>query len=376
MSAGLIAVGAGGGILLVVTLADVFVTIFNYDGFTFLTARLHRLYWTALRGLVSMLPGRGRDAVLALGSAALLPATLLTWLALEISAFAMMYLPGLAGGSFRLASGLENQAGAAYYFSAGDITSLTFGDVVARTGTYRALADIETVIGLATVGLAVTYVLAALDALASLNRLHGRVRRQAIEPNRPATIVARYFHGGQPEELSSLLQSLTEDLDEYDQGLRRYPVVFYVHTRNTQRSLPRIFAALGDLIELIRWGLPPDQPLTSHPYLLALADQYTTTLARLQRSFVGTPHDTTPAPLPPHSFRADFQASTPQDPLVRAFRSLLDQAAENSGLEAPACTPEATTYERYREWLPFHCRRRAFIRKVTAALGYPAPTAS
>jgi hypothetical protein len=37
MSPGLIAVGAAGGVLLLVTLADVFVTIFNYDGFTFLT---------------------------------------------------------------------------------------------------------------------------------------------------------------------------------------------------------------------------------------------------------------------------------------------------------------------------------------------------
>jgi hypothetical protein len=370
MSAGLIAVDACGGALLVVTLADVFVTIFNYDGFAFLTARLHRLFWTGLRITASVLPHRVRHEVLALGSAALLPATLLTWLVLETSAFAMMYLPGMASGSFKLADGLPGQIGTAYYFSAGDITSLTFGDVIARTGIYRALADAETVIGLATVGLAVTYVLAALDALASLNRLHGRVRRQAIEPNRPATIVARYFHGGQPEELSSLLQAFTEDLEEYDQGLRRYPVVFYVHTRRAQRSVPRIFGALGDLIELIRWGLPPDHPLTSHPYLLALADQYTTTLQRLQRSFTGASHDSATPPLPRDRFWAEYQAGAPDDLRVRAFRSLLEQAAENSGLDAGVCEPEARTYERYREWLPFHRRRHAFVDAVTVALGY------
>ncbi len=40
MSTGLIAVGVAGGVLLLVTLADIFVAVFNYDGFTFLTARV------------------------------------------------------------------------------------------------------------------------------------------------------------------------------------------------------------------------------------------------------------------------------------------------------------------------------------------------
>jgi hypothetical protein len=306
----------------------------------------------------------------------MLPATLVIWLALEISAFAMMYLPGMAGGYFRLGGPLRGGIGTAYYFSAGDISSLTFGNVVARNGIFGALAEVETVIGLATVGLAVTYVLAALDALASLNRLHGRVRRQATEPNCPASIVARYYHGGQPEELSSLLQAFTEDLEEYDQRLRRYPVVFYVHTRRVERSVPRVFAALGDLVELIRWGLPPRQPLTTHPYLLALGDEYTTTVRRLQRSFVGPPRDPPSCPLPPQDFWREYHADRPADRHVRAFRSLQEQAGHNSGLGADPCGLEARTYERYREWLPFHCRRRAFIDRVTVALGYPASAAS
>ncbi len=257
MSAGLIAAGVAGGVLLMVTVADIFIAVFNYDGFTFLTARMHRLIWGGLRRLAWLLPRRSRDASLSLASAALLPATLAGWLVLEIVAFAMMYLPGMAGGSFRLSNHLTGQIGTAVYFSAGDISSLTFGDVVAASRIYRALADLETIIGLATVSLAIAYVLAALDALGSLNRLHNRVRRQATTPNRPATIVARYFRGGQPEELSSLLQSLAEDLEGYDQGLRRYPVVFYFHTRRAERSIPQVFTALGDLIELIRWGSRP-----------------------------------------------------------------------------------------------------------------------
>ena len=376
MSPGLIAVGVAGGVVLLVTLADVFVTIFNYDGFTFLTARIHRLAWHWLRRLAWMMPPRSRDVVLSIASAAMLPATLAGWLVFQVSAFAMMYLPGMAGGSFRLTGNLPGQIGTAYYFSAGDITSLTFGDVVAASWIYRALTDLETVIGLATVGLAITYVLAALDALASLNRLHGRVRRHAIEPNRPSTIVTRYFHGGQPDELGSLLQAFAEDLEGYDQGLRRYPVVFYFHTRRVERSIPRVFAALGDLIELIRWGLPADQPLTSHPYLLAVADEYTTTVRRLQRSFTGPTLDQPPAPLPEEEFWEQYRCARPADPLVAAYRSLREEARQASGLTGDPGAPQARTYERYLEWLPFHCRRRAFIDRVNTALGYPQSTAS
>jgi hypothetical protein len=376
MSPGLIAVGAVGGVVLLVTLADLFVTVFNYDGFTFMAARFHRLFWRGLRRSTAWLPARGRASVLSLGSAAMLPATLVFWLVLEVSAFALMYLPGLAAGWFQLSGYLRPQLGTAFLLSAGDISSLTFGDVVPRGGLYQALADAETAVGLATVSLAVTYVLTAFDALASLNRLHGRVRRQATEPNRPATIVARYFKGGAPGELVSTLQAFTEDLENYDQGLRRYPVAFYFHTRRPERSIPRIFAALGDLIELTRWGLRADQPLTKHPDLLALADEYSNTARRLQTSFVGPADDSQPEPLPEELFWRNYCQERPADEFVLAFRCLGEEAERASGLPRDPRSAAAQTYQRYREWLPFHYHRRALIDRLTEALGYPHTAAS
>jgi hypothetical protein len=376
MSPGLIAVGVLGAIVLVLTLADVFVTVFNYDGFTFAAARLHRLLWGGLRWGTSWLPAPGRAALLSLGSAAMLPATLAFWLVLEISAFALIYVPGLAAGWFRLSGPLRPQIGTAYYLSAGDISSLTFGDVVPHSGLYQAVADVETIVGLATVGLAVTYILTAFDALNSLNKLHGRVRRQAAEPNRPSTIVARYFHGGQPGELGNVLQALAEDLENYDQGLRRYPIAFYFHTRRPERSIPRVFAALGDLIEVTRWGLRADQPLTRHPDLLALADEYAATARRLQASFVGPADDRPPAPLPEDAFWGHYCQDRPADEYVLAFRCLGDEADQASGLSSDPHSPGAQTYQRYREWLPFHHRRRTLVDRLTVALGYPEQAAS
>ncbi len=274
-----LAVGAAGGLLLVLVLVDLFVTIFGYDGFTFLAPRAHRALWALMRWATSWLPKRPRRTLLALGSAGLLPATIALWLGLEMAAFAMIYVPGLASGGFVVAPHAGRGAGSAFYLSGGALTSLTFGDYIPRAPLDRAMLDFETVVGIATFTLAITYVLSAFDALAKLRSVHARVRRNAVEPHRPSTILERRYRSGDASYYSDFLQAIVEGLDEYDEGLRRFPVAFYFHTRRTERSMPLIMAALGQLIELSRWGLPSSEAITRDPNLLALVEGYSTRMA-------------------------------------------------------------------------------------------------
>jgi hypothetical protein len=74
-SAGDLAIGAAGGLIVLVALADLFVTVFNYDGFSFLANRIHGLLWKTMRALCRPLPDRPRHGALSLGSASMLPAT-------------------------------------------------------------------------------------------------------------------------------------------------------------------------------------------------------------------------------------------------------------------------------------------------------------
>jgi hypothetical protein len=360
------AAGAGGAALLLLALIDLFIAIFNYDGFTFLSERLHHLTWRALRRTSALLPERARHGYLSLGSAGMLPLTLAWWLALEITAFALLYLPGLGGDGFARGTGDAGIA-AAFYLSGGAISSLTFGDITPRSGLDRALVDLETIVGLTTFTLGLTYVLTAFDTLSGLNRLHGRVRRHAIDPNQPSSIIRRYYHGGQASELSEVLSAFSEDLETYDQGLRRYPVVFYFHTRRPEHSIPTVFNALGTVIELLRWGLPSDDPMREEPHLLALAEQFTTTVNRLQRSFVGPDTLSPPDPLPPKEFDARYAGpATVDDHYVSAFRHLRREAAAACGRADDA----SDRYPSYLEWLPFHHRHRVFLDRAADVLGY------
>lgn len=372
---GSLAVGAAGAVVVVVAGLDLFLTVFNYDGFTFIAGRFQQLLWRVVRVSARPLPHRLRHPALSIGSAAMLPATVALWLGLEITGFALMFEPGVVSGAFKL-NGADSTLGTAFYLSAGAISSLTFGDVVARAPLDRALVDLETIVGLATFTLALGYVVTAFGVLGALENLHGRVRRHAEDPDRPSSILARHFQGGQTSDLPSFLQALGDDLENYDQGLRRYPVVYYFHTRRVRRSIPFVFAALGELLALLRWGLPASEPMTQDPFLAALLDGYATTLDRLRRSFVGPDPIEVPEPLPSPAFSSAYESEDAEgQESVRAFRRLERRAQSAAGLPT-IDERSADAYERYREWFPFACRQRVVLSRVARALGYESPTAT
>jgi hypothetical protein len=370
-SAGDLTVGAAGALIVVAALADLFVTVFNYDGFSFLANRLHGVLWKTMRTLARPLPEGARHAALSLGSASMLPATYALWLGLEVTGFALIFYAGLQGND--LVSRAGHDIGAGFYLSGGDITSLTFGDITARSGLMRAMVDLETVIGLTTFTLALGYVVTTFGVLRTLDGLHAIVRRHAEDPGRPSSILARHFRGGQPTELPSLLQSITEKLEEYDQGLRRYPVVYYFHTRRLARSIPRIFTSLGRLLALLRWGLPADEPMTEDPLLGALIAEYGTTLDRLQRSFVGPPELNPPAPVSAEEFARQYAAARdggPAEENVQGFRELQQAARRGAGIPLPDDDGDDRSYEQYVDWLPFAYRNRVVLGRIADALGY------
>lgn len=369
-SAGDLAIGAAGAAIALAGLLDLFVTVFNYDGFSFLANRLQGVLWKFMRTAARALPTRARHTFLSLASAAMLPATYALWLGLLIIGFALMFFAGLRSQAFVSHAG--SGIGTAFYLSAGDLTSLTFGDVTARAALMRALLDLETVIGLTTFTLALGYVVTTFDVLKTLDGLHAIVRRHAEDPSKPSSILARHFRGGQPSELPSLLESITEKLEDYDQGLRRYPVVYYFHTRRLSRSIPHVFANLGRLVALLRWGLPADEPMSQDPLLVALIDEYEVTLERLQESFVGPPDLDTPDPLGPDEFAHEYAAAEdrPSDPEVERFRELQEAARSSAGIDAPEPAADEQTYRQYREWLPFSYRSRVILTRVADALGY------
>jgi hypothetical protein len=371
---------AFGVLLVAVAVVDLFLTVFNYDGFTFLAGRFQRVVWRTIRAAGGLMPRRSRAAALSLGSGFMLPATVFLWLSLEIFGFALIYWAGLRSGGMTSSHGVGRGLGGALYMSAGDISTLTFGDVIASSGFWRAAVDVQAMLGLGTFTLALGYLVTTYGVLANLDSLHSTVRRNAAEPVRPSSILVRHYRGGEPSELPDLLESLSEKLESYDEGLRRYPVVYYFHTRRTERSVPRVVWTLGELLSLIRWGLPADDPMTDDPWLAALLDQYVVTVRRLQRSFVG------PHPLPESHpveravFDRSYIAGGSDGPVgsgssgeqaVARFLDMQGRARAAADLTPPPDDDLEQAYQRYCEWHSFTHLRDLVLERISDRLGYP-----
>ncbi|HET6873758.1 MAG TPA: hypothetical protein VFH70_03215 [Acidimicrobiales bacterium] len=127
---------------------------------------------------------------------------------------------------------------------------------------------------------------------------------------------------------------MSERLESYDEGLRRYPVVFYFHTRRLARSIPRVFDSLGGLMEALRWGLPAGSAMSDGPWVHVLLEQYDSTLDRLQRSFVG-PRSLEPPPAVTPAEFAEAYRSGAGDASAVGFRDLQDRTRAAAGLAAP-----------------------------------------
>lgn len=358
-----------GAFLVLLAGVDLFLTVFNYDGFTFLAGRYQGFVWRLTILVTAALPPRPRRAARSLGSAMLVPATVALWLGLEISGFALIYQSGLVSHGLHPTQRLAPGFGSAFYFSAGVISTLAFGDLVPHGAVYQAVTDLQAITGLATFTLALGYVVTAFGVLGNLDTLHNTVTRHARDPERPSSILARHYRGGAPAELTDLLQALSDQLEAYDNGLRRYPVVFYFHTRRVARSVPRVFSTLGSLLAHIRWGLPADDAMADDPWLVVLLEQYASTMSRLQRSFVG-PREAEPPPIPTaEEFGAAYRRGSGDDSVV-AFRALQDRTRAATGLPADPDEDADRAYERFREWFFFHHRNAAVLDRVSRRLGY------
>ncbi len=63
-----LAFAAAGLLVVLLALIDLFLTVFNYDGFSFIAARYQSLLWRVMQLATRPLPNRARHALLSIGS--------------------------------------------------------------------------------------------------------------------------------------------------------------------------------------------------------------------------------------------------------------------------------------------------------------------
>ena len=359
-----------GGFLIFVGIADVFLTVLHYDGFGFLSSRLYRILFSSMRSLTRSMPPKARALGLSLVAPLMVPAIFTVWMILEITGFAFLYYAGMNEQTFNFSNPrLEPSFGVALYMSGTAIPTLGFGDVTPTSGVYQILAISESLVGFGILTLAVTYLIGVYGVLQQLGVLAAGLFHQASDTGDPLSILAPHFPAGEPRELETHVMALHRGLVEVYEGVRRYPIVYYYHSRRAYRSLPYTFRMMGGMAAALRWGLPAGHPGSLTPWLPTLITGLDTITAYLDERFLSEHLEGAPKLVPFETFEAVLTlGKEPSDRWLARFLEVEGAMRELARIEEALDPKEA--YSRYTDWLPFAHRIRAFYEASAEDLGY------
>ena len=163
--------------------------------------------------------------------------------------------------------------------------------------------------------------------------------------------------------------ALHRELVEVYEGIRRYPIVYYYHSRRAYRSLPFAFRMIGGMAGALRWGLPRDHPGSQTPWLPTLIVGLETLITYLDELFLSVDLEDPPDPVPFETFEAALDRDKePSDLWLDRFFQIESFMREIVRFEDRPDPDEA--YECYKQWLPFAHRNRSFFEASARDLGY------
>jgi Ion channel len=360
-----------GVFLIFVGLLDVFFTVLHYDGFGFLSSRLYRRIFGLVRFLTRPLPRRYRALGLSMAAPLMVPVTIAAWILLVTLGYALVYYAGMDGETFFSLPGknLDPSLLEALYLSGVAVSTLGFGDITPTSTLYQAIVVSEALVGFGILTLAISYIIGVYGVLQRLGVLAAGLHHQAQDTDNPWTILAPHFQGSKPVALESHLMELHRGLVEVYEGMRRYPIVYYYHSRRAYRSLPYTFRTMGGMAGALRWGLPTGHLASQTPWLPTLITGLTTLMVYMDERFLSEHLEDAPKPVSFEGFEAALTGQRdPPDWFSKRFVEMERWMRDLAHLEEAPDAKEA--YERYSEWLPFAHHVRAFFEASAKDLGY------
>ncbi|MCU0533069.1 MAG: potassium channel family protein [Hydrococcus sp. Prado102] len=261
------AIGTG---LVLLAIADIYLTVLYPRGDKgIVSVPLSRGLWQLFR-----LAGRAgakrnrtdakrllvRDRILSFMGPTLLVTTVAIWILLLLFGFALIAWPAL-GKEIQMEMGeTPTDFMTAIYYSGFSLATLGTGDITPRTGTYRLLMVLETILGFSTLTMTLTYFESVYSQLIQRNSfalsLYNRTGRTADA----AEMLARFgtsgsFDSSTKQTISNMAQSLLNILETH----HSYPALGYFRLQESYYSLARIAFTIMDAVTLIKSALSEEE---------------------------------------------------------------------------------------------------------------------
>jgi hypothetical protein len=337
----------GGAALMVLFLADIFLTVlYARAGTGLLAPHWNRLIWAIVKGVARM-AGRHRPVVLSFAGPMIVVALIAFW-ALGLTLAAALIIRPELGTAIRPSSGdTPTDLVTALLVAGNSLSIVGGGDYAPHTAGTRLLYLLNSLIGASVLSLVLSYLVQVYSALRERNALALTIDLMTGETGDAAEMLARLGPGGDFGDATSALDNLVHPLTATKEAHHFYPLLFYFRFGEPRYAVSRLSFILLDLTTLIDAALDR----RSHQALVCSAPA--TSLRRCALLLLET--------LDRHFPTAAAAPDPAQTRLYKESYAAASEALRRAGIDA---LPNAGSYAGDRaRWEPL-------VRRVAPSLGY------
>lgn len=249
----------GGAVLMLLFLADIFLTaLYARAGTGLLAPYWNRLVWALLSGIAALF-GRRRGAALSFGGPLIVVSLILFW-ALGLTVGAALIIQPELGTAIRPSSGQASTDFVTALLVAGNSLSIVGGgDYSPHSAGTRLLFILNSLIGASVLSLVLSYLVQVYSALRERNVLALTVDLMTGGTGDAAEMLARIGPDGDFSNAVTELGNLVQPLAQIKEAHHFYPLLFYFRFKDPLYSVSRFGFVLLDLTTLIDTTLDPQE---------------------------------------------------------------------------------------------------------------------
>jgi hypothetical protein len=245
--------GAG---IIVLALVDMFATVL-YARINMGPASklLSRTIWWAFHRVAGLLPQGRRDLLFSFCGPVVISAMVLDWAILLTLGSALLIHPALGTGVVASDGATPTDFVTALYAGGGSIAVVGASDFAPKTGVFRLLFLLNSVLGLSLISLALTYLMQVYNALQRRNTIARRIDALTGHTGDAAELVAGLGAQGRFSTGYTSLSSTADEVGAVTEAHHFYPSLFYFRFREEVYSVSRFSQVALDTVSLIKSGL-------------------------------------------------------------------------------------------------------------------------
>ena len=320
------AVSAAGASIVLLGLADAFLTILHPDRDGKVSATLNRGVWRVAVGVTRLRPA-WRKHVLGMAGPSMVVGDILLWMLLPIVGYALMMWPFLDTG-FETPDGVGMGLWDAFYFSGVTFTTLGFGDITPLTNAWEVVSVSEAITGFLVMSTSIAYIVAVFEGVDQRDAFALQVYSETGGTWRGEAFVGRALEDEDVEALRKRVEGWAMRVRDLHGRLYRFHgLALYLRTHGLDLGPERMLYAISDVTLRVKVlasapGMRRLRPVAEH---LALGMEH------FARALVRR-----------HGRRASRRAMdepAPTEEDARCVREAWDTEAAARGLEPPTPHP-------------------------------------